>query len=313
MNQLNNYLDILKNYQSLERGTNPRPNAYELKSPEGNFYGSLYKNEIIGQYGKYAEKVDWDDFHNWLLANKSRLHANTMFKRAKQYHKLAFSKELIFMESTRKRQDILKCLALFTRFLDLKYDTEYHYELLKWMKKKDLKWNSAKKVDTYQLAKIIPIESVLERINQLSEKYKIFGLFMLASGLRTSEAIMAFNNHSSLCSNGVMELFWDRVTKKANSVYCHPLLHDKMTYKTSASRVTKNLHSKYLGCETRYLRKLNYTVNATKIDPLLAEFMQGRRGNVSQRHYFLPMMENYKKKWTHIWTQILKKSLMEKS
>jgi len=215
----------LNKVTSLRRDLNPRPNAYELESPRCDSYGSLYKNEIDGQYGKFAEKVDLDGYHKWLLTNKSRLHANTMFKRAKQYHHLAFSKELVFWESTRKRQDILKCLVLFTRFLDLKNDTEFHYELLRWMKKKDLKWNSAKKQNTYQLAKIIPIESVLERINQLPEKYKIFGLFTLTSGLRTSEAIMAFNNHSSLCSNGMMELFWDRGTKKANSVYCHPLLH----------------------------------------------------------------------------------------
>jgi hypothetical protein len=260
---------------------------------------------IIRQYRQFAEKVDWNDYHKWLLANKSRLHANTMFKKAKEYHHLAFSKELVFWESTRKRQDILKCLAVFTRFLDLKNDTEFHYELLKWMKKKDLKWNSVRKQNTYKLAKIIPVESVLERINQLPEKYKIFALFTLVSGLRTSEAIMAFNNHDSLCSDGVMELFWDRVTKKANSVYCHPLLHDKMNYHVSASRVTKNLNSKILGCEIRYLRKLNYTINATKIDPLLAEFMQGRRGNVSQRHYFLPMMGEHKKKWIKIWESIL--------
>ena len=256
--------------------------------------------------------MNWDDFHKWLLTNKSRLHANTMFKRAKQYHHLAFTKELVFMESTRKRQDILKSLALFTRFLDLKNDTEFHYELLKWMKKKDLKWNSARKQDTYQLAKIIPIESVLKRINQLPEKYKTFALFTLVSGLRTSEAIMAFNNHDSLCSNGIMELFWDRGTKKANSVFCHPLLHDKMRYHVSDSRVTKNLNSKILGCEIRYLRKLNYTINATKIDPLLAEFMQGRRGNVSQRHYFLPMMENYRKKWIKVWNPITHKFIKSK-
>ena len=203
-----------------------------------------------------------------------------MYKRAKEHYKLAFTQELVFMESSRKRQDILKCLALFTRFLDLKNDTEYHYELLKWMKKKDLKWNSARKQDTYKLAKIIPIESVLERISQLPEKYKVFGLFMLVSGLRTSEAIKAFNNHSSLCNDGVMELFWDRVTKKANSVYCHPLLHERMVFQVSEKSIYRNLNSKMIGCEMRYLRKLNYTVNATKIDPLLAEFMQGRRGNV---------------------------------
>jgi len=258
------------------------------------------------RYREFSSEIDWDDFHKWLLTNKSRLHANTMFKRAKQHYHLAFSKELVFMDSTRKRQDILKCLALFTRFLDLKNDTEFHYELLKWMKKKDLKWNSARKQNTYQLTKIIPVESVLDRINQLPEKYKNFGLFMLVSGLRTSEAIMAFNNHSSLCSGGVMELFWDRVTKKANSVYCHPKLHEKMNFQVSEKSIYRNLNSKIIGCEMRYLRKLNYTINATKIDPLLAEFMQGRRGNVSQRHYFLPMMNQNQKKWVKIWDKILK-------
>jgi hypothetical protein len=67
------------------------------------------------------------------------------------------------------------------------------------------------------------------------------------------------------------------------------------------------MNSKILGCELRYLRKLNYTINATKIDPLLAEFMQGRRGNVSQRHYFLPLMSNNQKKWNKIWGNIIKK------
>ena len=67
----------------------------------------------------------------------------------------------------------------------------------------------------------------------------------------------------------------------------------------------RNLKSSILGCEIRYLRKLNYTVNATKIDPLLAEFMQGRRGNVSQRHYFLPLMNNNRKKWVRVWNKFL--------
>ena len=60
-----------------------------------------------------------------------------------------------------------------------------------------------------------------------------------------------------------------------------------------------------LGCQIKYLRKINFTKIATEIDPLLAEFMQGRRGSVSQRHYFLPLMQNNRKKWNKIWTMIL--------
>ena len=88
-------------------------------------------------------------------------------------------------------------------------------------------------------------------------------------------------------------------------MFCLPLLHKKINFKVSNTGVYRNLNSKYLSCEIRYLRKLNYTLIATKIDPLLAEFMQGRRGNVSQRHYFLLMMNQNKEKWNQLWQEIL--------
>ena len=155
------------------------------------------------------------------------------------------------------------------------------------------------------MANNVTIEKIVENLKKIPEKYKIFGLFVLVSGLRTSEAIDAFNNHEKICRDGILEIFTDRNTKK--TVYCHPLLHERIRFKVSNTEVYRNLNSKYLGCEIRYLRKLNYTINATKIDPLLAEFMQGRRGNVSQRHYFLPLLGNNKMKWNRVWTPILKK------
>ena len=57
------------------------------------------------------------------------------------------------------------------------------------------------------------------------------------------------------------------------------------------------INKRNLGFEMRDLRKVNFTINVSKVDPLLAEFMQGRRGNVSQKHYFLPSMENNYRKW----------------
>ncbi|AFS83370.1 hypothetical protein NSED_07890 [Candidatus Nitrosopumilus sediminis] len=253
-----------------------------------------------------VKDLNWEDYREWLFNNKSQLNAKYTFKDSKKYHHLAFSDELVSMKPSRKRQDILKGISNITRYLDIKKDTDFHELWLKWLKKKEIRWRMNPKTDTYLLANQIRMEDVLKNIRGLPEKYKIFATFVLVSGLRTSEAIEAFNNHDKICREGVMELFWDRGTKKANAVYCHPILHDKMKYKTSASRVTKNLHSKYLGCEVRYLRKLNYTFNATKIDPLLAEFMQGRRGNVSQRHYFLPMMSNHRRKWKSVWLKVLK-------
>jgi len=110
-----------------------------------------------------------------------------------------------------------------------------------------------------------------------------------------------------------MEMFWDRKTKKTNAVYCHPSLHGLLTLKVNKTGIKRNMKSSILGCELRYLRKLNYTINATKIDPLLAEFMQGRRGNVSQRHYFLPLMSNNRKKWVRVWSRILEYKMKSKT
>ena len=254
-----------------------------------------------------TKALDWEDYRKWLFNNKSEIHAKYTFKSSKKNHHIAFSNELVFMKQSRKKLDILKGIANLTRFLDIINDTEFHEEFTKWLKKKEIRWRINVQSNNYKISNEITIENVLENIKNLSEKYRVFAMFVLVSGLRTTEAKEAFNNHDKLCRDGVMELFWDRNTKKTNAVYCHPLLHDKMKFQVSSSRITKNLHSKHLGCEIRYLRKLNYTINATKLDPLLAEFMQGRRGNVSQRHYFLPMMNQNQKRWEKIWIKILEK------
>jgi len=282
----------------------PRPNAYERGLGSKLRHTQVYAS-VCTHLGNIVKEIDWEDYRKWLLNNKSLIHAKYCFKWSQRYHHLAFSNDLVDMPQSRKRQDVLKGISNLTRFIDIKNDTDFHEIFLKWLKKKEIKWRLNVKSNNYEISNRITIKDVLKNINRLPQKYKIFALFVLVSGLRTTEAKEAFNNHDKLCRDGVMELFWDRNTKKTNAVYCHPLLHDIMSYQVSSSRITKNLHSKILGCEIRYLRKLNYTVNATKLDPLLAEFMQGRRGNVSQRHYFLPMMNTHKKKWIKVWKSIL--------
>jgi intergrase/recombinase len=240
-----------------------------------------------------------------LLNNKSEIHAKYTFKSSKKNHHLAFSNELIFMKQSRKKLDILKGIANLTRFLDIINDTEFHEEFTKWLKKKEIKWRLNVNSKNYWMANNISIEKIVENLEKITKKYRIFGLFVLVSGLRTSEAIDAFNNHDKICRDGILEIFTDRNTKKTNAVYCHPFLHKEIKFKVTNTGVYRNLNSKYLGSEIRYLRKLNYTMVATKIDPLLAEFMQGRRGNVSQRHYFLPMMNQNKEKWIKIWKPLV--------
>ena len=210
------------------------------------------------------------------------------------------------MKNDRNKQDDLRVMGNLCRFHDIKYDTELHQQFTAWIKKKEIKWNVNTNRNNYYIASQITLQDVLSNLEKLPYKYRIFGMFVLVSGLRTGESLVAFNNHSKICNDGMMEMFWDRKTKKTNAVYCHPELHDKITFSLNRTGIKNNMKSAILGCEIRYLRKLNYTINATKIDPLLAEFMQGRRGNISQRHYFLPLMSNNKKKWQKVWKNLLK-------
>jgi len=213
---------------------------------------------------------------------------------------LIFSNKFEQRKNNRNKIDDLRAMGNLCRFHDIKHDTDLHEKFTLWLKKKEIRWNVTK----YSIPKEqLSLEQVLENIRKLEPIYSDFTLFMLTSGLRTIEARTVFENHKKFCHNGILEIFWNRKTKNTNATFCHPLLHDKMDRKLPFHYT----YFKKLGCELRYLRKLNFTINATKIDPLLTEFLQGRRGNVSQRHYFLPMMNQHKKKWVRIWRSILNK------
>jgi len=180
-------------------------------------------------YHQISSKLEWNEYREWLLANKQRSYALKLFRYSKRYWELAFTKELVLMKSNRERVEALKAIANLTRYLDIQNDTSLHEEFTTWMKRKELHWNVKNSIDTYKLAQQLNVKKVVMSLSKLPTRYKIFGLFVLVSGLRTSEAIKAYRNHDKLCNNGIMEMFWDRKTKKANVVFCHPLLHSKIT------------------------------------------------------------------------------------
>ncbi|MFQ5788596.1 MAG: integrase, partial [Thermodesulfobacteriota bacterium] len=246
--------------------------------------------------------LDWQEYYDWLSTNKSKHYARFLRRESKKQFRLAFSNELARLPNDRKREDILKALTNLIRYIDIKYDTSFHEEFLHWIKRKEIKWKATRPI---VIPKEISLHTIVSNLQKLEEKYRIFGIFALVSGLRTFEIVKVLNNHDQLCHDGIIEMYWDRKTKKSNAVFCHPLLHDKIKHTYTENTVHRHINSKNLGCETKYLRKINFTINAMKIDPLLAEFMQGRRGNVSQRHYFLPMMNEHKKKWIKVWEKIL--------
>lgn len=262
--------------------------------------------DIEEQFQDAVQSISWENYKKWLYDNKSKYYARTLFRGSKKWYEYAFSTNLVELQNNRRKGDMLRAITNLTRYIDIKNDSYFHEEFLKWMKRKELSW---KVKEPIKITKEVSIDIILNNLKQIPEKYQLFGIFALVSGLRTFECVKVLNNHDQLCQNGIIEMYWDRKTKKSNAVYCHPLLHDKFKYSYHESTIHRNLTSKMLGCKIKYLRKINYTKIATKIDPLLAEFMQGRRGNVSQRHYFLPMMKTHKQQWTDLWKEIIKQVL----
>jgi len=168
---------------------------------------------------------------------------------------------LVEFPNNGQRDGILKAVTNITRYLDVKYDTNFHDELLKWLKRKEIHWKAKQPLKILQE---VPLNTILNNIINLPEKYLLFSIFALVSGLRTFECVKVLNNHDELCHDGIIEMYWDRVTKKANAVYCHPLLHDKIKYKYYENTIHRNLTTKMLGCQIKYLRKINFTLIPTK-------------------------------------------------
>ncbi|MEX0655922.1 MAG: integrase, partial [Nitrosopumilaceae archaeon] len=267
------------------------------------------KNHTISSNALRGLSID-PEYRNWLDQNKNPRYARYIGRRSPQVVDLLFNDDFVVRPNDRNKQDDMRAMGNLCRFHDIKYDTNLHEEFTSWLKKKEIKWRSNINSKNYWMANNVKLEDILSNIRKLPYKYKIFALFVLVSGLRTSEALDVFNHHENICRDNILEIFTDRNTKKSNAVYCHPLLHDMITFQVSSSRIYKNLNSKNLGCEIRYLRKLNFTMVATKIDALLSEFCQGRRGNLSQRAYFLPLMQNNKRKWIRIWESIINRTLL---
>ena len=261
--------------------------------------------EATAYYRFRLATMDWQEFEDWLNSKNTLKYTKQMIDYAKKYGEMGFDFKLVSYPKIRKKNDILKSIANVCRFIDIRYDTVLHEAFKKWLKKKEIKWNVKSHSENYAIAKNLSIPNVLDNIEKINHKTSDFAKFVLITGLRTEEAIRAWNHHDDICKDGVMELFWNRNTKNANAVFCHESIHHTHKFHLTQKNVYRHLAKEFLGCELRFLRKVNYTINSTKIDPLLAEFMQGRRGNVSQRHYYLPLMQNNQRRWNMVWNDIL--------
>jgi len=242
-----------------------------------------------------------NEFRNWLLSKYQCKNGKNWLSYAVKYHEYAFNSELAALPNTRKKIDIMLSISALTRFIKVQQGINLHKLWLTWLSEKEIHWvKTQPKIQTE--AKDVSLEKI-------PEDYHEYVLFMYTTGLRTGEAIQVFNEHNIWCKNGVLELYWNRGNRKyANATYClcNIIPYENWhTKQLTTDKIKKNVNTKALGFEPRYLRHLNFTVNANKVNPLLAEFMQGRRGSISEKHYYISLLGEYRQKWLETWQPII--------
>ena len=266
-------------------------------------------SEAINYYKFKVETLNWKEYKQYLLNKHQDHYAKVMVSYAKKYAHLGFTFDLVNFPESRKKKDIMKAIANLCRYFDMKYDTVLHDKWKQWLKQKEISWSSKKRQNSYEIAEKLNFEDVVNSINAVNDEYSLFAKYVLISGLRTEEAIHAFNHHDKVCDGKVTELFWDRGTKKTNAVYCHPEMHKQILdckLKVNKSGIKRKIPSKVLGVELRGLRRINFTMVAESLKNVqLAKFMQGRTGDISQRLYYLPMMKDNHAEWMKIWDDVV--------
>ncbi len=239
-------------------------------------------------------------FKQWLISKYNAKHADNMYRYATKYHTLAFSQELMQMPATRKKLGIMQSISLLTRYIKITTGINLHRVWLEWLKEKEVCWSHPQpKLQTQ--AKEFTLTNIPVR-------YHDFVLFMYVTGLRTLESIKAYNDHDKYCKDGILELYWNSGNRKlANATYCLCSIKPRpwSLLAITPPMVKRNVNTKTLNFEPRYLRHLNFTVNANKVNPLLAEFTQGRRGSISEKHYYISLLSEYKQKWIDVWKPVI--------
>ena len=285
--------------------------ARRAESQSLDYIGASLKLDFTEatQYYRYRlATIQWEKFFEFLTSKNNRSYSVDTVRLAKKYGHLGFSYDLVVFADNRTRRNIMKAISNLCHFFDIQYDTILHEKWTQWIRHKKLSWKHNSRSNSFCLLKKVSTDAIIAQVRNKNSPYQDFIQFVLVSGLRSSEAVRAWNEHEKICDGTITEMFWDRKNKKANAVYCHHLLHQKIIdskYKITDRGLRKYCNQKELGCELRMLRKINYTLVVEHISEPLAKFMQGRTGDVSQRLYYLPMMQNNHKKWQRIWDKLI--------
>lgn len=243
------------------------------------------------------EKVDWEKFKEFLKTKCSnKKHINNLVNYSKKFGYLLFVSPLDFALEMKKitkgkksvKRHVLQALASFSKFLDLKKDTDEYYKRFKSLRERaEIKWSETKIPQI--LVERISKEKLIEIVKKI-KKRRLFAtcILHLLTGLRTGELFFLIKNFENLnkrkVENGyVIELGYFRKTKKAFITLLH---EDALKFVKEAYRSEKSYwkNIKEYGIRPydfrRVFESLYDNLRSHEID-----LLQGRLGTELTVHY----------------------------
>ena len=223
-------------------------------------YGQLSKNDYfltkfgkddLTDFSKVLRDLSADPaYKEWLYDNKHPLYARSIINHSSRVLNLIFSDEFVLRTNNSKKQNDMRVMGNLCRYHDIKYDTNLHEQFTAWSKKKEIKWNVTTNRNNYHIASQILLSDVLSSIDNLPLKYKIFGLFVLTTGLRTEESIMSSNSVTTVTLPDIIMLI--RQIPLRNNIIDKGDLNSRFLIKIGFPYIS-------------YRRFLNYTITAKQI------------------------------------------------
>ena len=273
------------------------------------------RKKTIVVFLEMLSEISWKDFEVFLSETEklSVPHVKNMMKYAMRWGcgEMYCSDEIVNYPKCRKKQSVMNCISKLCQYFDYTYSTEFQAEWIKFLHQKRQTWAVASvnvtpktKFNIYKnwsKKKFLDNCSKLGQTKKSNLKFSTWVKFVYTTGLRPDEAMRAFNEHDEICDGKVMELFWHRRNKHAHAVYCHPELHKvlkkhKFHISQNSGSHYKIVNSRTVGCEVRFLRKVNFTKNCD-LSVELANFMQGTASSLRERVYYLGDMHKLYEKW----------------
>jgi len=189
----------------------------------------------------------------------------------------------------------MKVASAFAKFLDAKYGSEEFSKAFQRLRKMmGLKWYVQPSMP--RISSMSPEDVIIPIISNIgSTKHRLFAMFMLATGLRTSEALDAWENffkyYKEINGIHILEIMSDRRTKKTYFAFLTPdlantlksLLQFKTFSRIDDSKVWTSWKeaAQKVGYDHRvypiyYLRKVHATLLRRVLDADMVDLMQGR-------------------------------------